>query len=403
MTETLPDARPIPLDRVSPFDPPPELGELLAHHPLSRLCYPDGHIGWLVTGYDLARQVLTDRRFSSRNDLLRPIVPLPVADEKGLRPVAPGTFIAMDPPEHTRYRRLLTGQFTRRRMERIEPRVTEIIDAHLDEMQRVGPPVDLVRSFASTIPSLVICELLGVPEDERQRVQHYSAMLVRLNATPDEAKAARQSFMDYITDLVRRKRSMPGDDLISAVLAAGELTEEELGGVCFLLLFGGHETTANMLGLGVYALLRNPDQTARLRADLSLMDRAVDDLLRYLSVVQMGTVRGALEDIELNGRLIRKGDSVCVSLPAVNRDPSRFTDPDRLDITRPEGGHLAFGYGIHRCIGEPLARLELRVGYTRLLQRLPNLRLAVPAEQVVMRTNMIIYGVHALPVTWDTT
>jgi cytochrome P450 len=328
----------------------------------------------------------------------RPVVPLPVADKKGLRPTAPGTFIAMDPPDHTRYRHLLAGQFTRRKLERLEPRVTAIVDAHID---RLRPPADLVREFAFPIPSLVICELLGVPEAERDKVQRFSATLVELNATREAASAARVAFMEYLEDLLRRKEKSPEDDLISAILATGELTVPELAGVCFLLLFGGHETTANMLGLGMFALLSNPDQLAALRADPDLIDTAIEELLRYLSVVQLGTVRGALEDLELAGHLIKRGDSVCVSLPAVNRDPSRFTAPDNLDLRRQAGGHLAFGHGIHRCIGEPLARLELRIAYLRLLERLPNLRLAVPADQVRMRTNMIIYGVHELPISWD--
>ena len=407
MTETnemagpLDEAMSYPIHRNTPFDPPPEFGELRADHPVGRLRFPDGHLGWLVTSHAVAREVLSDRRFSSRNEFRRPVLRLPVVGANGRRPLMAGTFIAMDAPGHTRYRRLLTPQFTPQRMKRLEPRIADIVAERLDEMERLGPPVDLVSVFSAPIPSAVICELFGVPRDERERVRRDSATLVRLGATPDEARAAWRSLMDYLLELVRRKRAEPADDLISGLIATGELTDEEMAGVSFLILFGGHETTANMLGLGVFALLRNPGQLAALRADWSMLDGAIDELLRYLSVVQLGTVRGALEDVELHGRLIKAGDSVCVSLPAANRDPEKFDDPDALDLTRPAGGHLAFGHGIHRCLGEPLARAEMRVAYTALLRRFPTLRLAVAPEEIRMRSDMIIYGVHELPVAWD--
>lgn len=397
---TLPEAIPFPTARTTAFAPPPVLGDLRETHPLSRLRFPDGHMGWLVTSHAIAREVLSDRRFSSRNETRRPVVPLPVTDDQGLRPTMPGTFIAMDPPDHTRYRRLLNGQFSSRRMRMLEPRITTIVNDRLDEMERIGPPLDLVAEFSSHIPPAVICELFGVPPAERELVRRHSATLVRLDASPQEAKGAYRSLMDFLLDLIRRKRADPGDDLISGLIASGELSDEEMAGVSFLILFGGHETTANMLGLGVFALLCHPDQRAALDAAPSMIDGAIDELLRYLSVVQLGTVRGALEDIELHGHRIKAGDSVCVSLPTANRDPARFDHPDELMLDRPPGGHLAFGYGVHRCLGEPLARLELRIGFTALLRRFPELRLAVSAENVLMRSDMVIYGVHELPVEW---
>lgn len=398
---TLPEAVPLPTARTTPFDPPPVLADLRAAHPVSRLRFPDGHIGWLVTSHEIAREVLSDRRFSSHNEMRRPVVRLPVADDRGLRPMMSGTFIAMDPPDHTRYRRLLNGQFSSRRMQMLEPRITAIVNERLDAMERIGPPLDLVSEFSAHIPPAVICELFGVPPAEREIVRRHSATLVRLEATPEEAKGAWQSLMDFLLDLIRRKRVDPGDDLISGLIASGELNSEEMAGVSFLILFGGHETTANMLGLGMFALLSNPDQLAALRADASLIDGAIDELLRYLSVVQLGTVRGALEDVELHGQRIKAGESVCVSLPTVNRDPTRFDHPDDLILTRPPGGHLAFGHGVHRCLGEPLARVELRIGYTELLRRFPTLRLATGPENVPMRSDMIIYGVHELPIEWN--
>ncbi len=400
MTETLPGPISMPVTRTTFFDPPPELARLRAEQPLSRLRFPDGHVGWLVTDHALARAVLSDRRFSSQNQYRRPVIPLPIMNKEGLRPMLPGAFVAMDPPDHTRYRRLLGGQFSERRMRLLESWIAGVVAEHLDAMERTGGPVDLVRTFALPIPSLVICELLGVPYADRDRFQHYSAMLVRLDASPAEAEAARVSFLDFLVGLVRHKRSNPADDLISGLIAVGGLTDEELAGVAFLLLFAGHETTANMIALGMFTLLTHPGQLAALRADPSRMDGTVEELLRYLSVVQLGTVRGALEDVELGGHTIRAGDSVCVSLPAANRDPAKFDEPDTLDITRSTTGHVAFGHGIHKCLGQQLARMEMRTGYAALLRRFPTLRLAVPPREVRMRTDMIIYGVHELPITW---
>jgi len=400
MTEPLPDPVFMPLARTTRLDPPPELAMLRAERPISRMRFPDGHVGWLVTSHTLARKVLADRRFSSRNQYRRPVIRLPIVNKAGLRPMLPGAFIAMDPPDHTRFRRLLGAQFSERRMRRLESWIAGVVDERLDAMARSGGPVDLVRTFALPIPSLVICELLGVPYADRDKFQYYSEMLVRLDARPEDAEAARVAFLDFLVALVRHKRERLADDLISGLVSTGELTEEEIAGVAFLLLFAGHETTANMIAIGVFTLLSNPRQLAALRADTSLADGAIEELLRYLSVVQLGTVRGALVDVVVGGHTIRAGESVCVSLPAANRDPDRFADPDTLDITRDTTGHLAFGHGVHRCLGQPLARIEMRIGYTALLRRFPGLRLAVDPAEVRMRTDRIIYGVHELPVTW---
>ncbi len=400
MTESLPEPVSMPIARTTHFDPPPELGALRAERPISRMRFPDGHIGWLVTSHALARAVLADRRFSSQNQYRRPVIRLPIVNESGLRPMLPGAFVAMDPPDHTRFRRLLGGQFSERRMRKLESWISGLVDERLDAMELAGRPVDLVQTFALPIPSLVICELLGVPYNDRDKFQYYSEMLVRLDARPEDAEAARVAFLDFLVALVRQKRERLADDLISGLIGTGELTDEEIAGVSFLLLFAGHETTANMIAIGVFTLLSNTEQLAALRADPALVDGAIEELLRYLSVVQLGTVRGALADVVVGGHTIRAGESVCVSLPAANRDPDRFPDPDTVDITRTTTGHMAFGHGIHKCLGAQLARMEMRTGYTALLRRFPGLRLAVDPAEVRMRTDRIIYGVHELPVTW---
>lgn len=365
--------------------------------------FPDGHIGWLVTGHAMAGRVLTDPRFSSRNDLRRPVIPLPIADESGLRPLVPGAFVAMDPPEHSRFRRPLAGYFTARRMRTFEPRVEEIVGTCLDAMEQAGPPADLVRMWGMPIASLVMCELLGVPYGDQERFQRDATTLVRLDASPREAESARLSLVGYLTGLVRRKRAGPTGDILSELVVAEDLTDEEIAGVGFLLLVAGHEITASQLSMGAFTLLTDAAQLARLRAAPAMMPGAVEELLRYLSVVQFGTVRGALEDIELGGVQIKAGDSVCVSLPAANRDPGKFPDPDVLDLTRNAGGHLAFGRGVHLCLGQHLARTEMRVGYTALLERFPTLRIAVEPAEIRMRHDTIVYGVHELPVTWEST
>ncbi|WP_219462384.1 cytochrome P450 [Nonomuraea rhizosphaerae] len=376
-----------------PFDPPPELAKL---PPVSRLDFPDGHQGWLATGHEAARAVLADPRFSARQELKHSAVREEAQFGQG-RPAPPGFFAMIDPPGHTRYRRLLTGQFTVRRMRLLEPRIERIAADHLDAMAAAGPPTDLVTAYALPIPSLVICELLGVPYEDHDFFQEASAKVARLDG--DTALGTAQ-LARYLGELVRRKRAEPGDDLISGL--AGDLGDVELANVAMLLLVAGHETTANMLALGAFALLENPEQRALLR-EADTVENAVEELMRWLSILHLGgPSRVALEDVELGGELVRKGETVALALPAVNRDPRTFADPDELRLDRAEARrHLAFGHGVHQCLGQQLARIEMRVGYARLFERFPDLRLAVPAAEVPMKTDMVVYGVKSLPVEWS--
>ncbi|MFI7706720.1 cytochrome P450 [Nonomuraea sp. NPDC049480] len=387
----------MPTRRQRPLDPPQELEKWREEAPVRRLRYADGHLGWLVTGYAAARAVMGDVRFSTRTELHHPTTPQIARHQAMRRP--PAFFVRMDPPEHTRYRKLLTGQFTVRRMKLLEPRITEITAATLDAMQRTGPPAELVRDFALPIPALVICELLGVPYADRDSFHRQASTLVALNVSTEQKQQAMNELNTYVRALVADKRARPGDDLISGLASGGELAEDELSGVALLLLVAGHETTANMLALGTFTLLGNPGQLAALRRDPTLVPGAVEELLRYLTVVDF-MVRTALEDVELDGHTIKAGETVTVSLPTANRDPLRFADPGVMDITRDATGHLTFGHGIHQCLGQQLARNEMRIALPALLDRLPGLRLAVPAEEVPMRSDMLVYGVHRLPVTW---
>jgi cytochrome P450 len=306
----------------------------------------------------------------------------------------------MDAPEHTRFRRLLTGQFTVRRMRDLTPRIHEIVTDSLDAMIEKGPPADLVHDFALPVPSLVICELLGVDYGDRDEFQRRTAKLLSLNTTIDEQIKNTVELRKFMRGLVDAKRRSPGDDLLSGLVRDTDLTDDELTGIANLLLIAGHETTANMLALGTFALLEHPGQFAKLRDEPELTENAVEELLRYLSIISMGVSRHAKEDVVIGGATIRAGETVVVSVPAVNRDDSQYDDPHALLVDRPRGHHVAFGHGIHQCLGQQLARVEMAVGFTELLKRFPALELAVPADEVPLRTDMSIYGVHSLPVTW---
>jgi cytochrome P450 len=398
MTETVSTG--LPVGRSNPFDPSDELGRLRAQRPLCPMRFPDGHVGWLASSHSLARELLADQRFSNRGELQHS--PVAVGGEvMPPREVPRGLFLATDPPDHTRYRRLLTGQFTVRRMNQLTSRIERIVADHLAAMREHGSPADLVPVFARPIPSLVICEMLGVPYAERDTFQRNTAVAMNLEHTVEQMNAAVAEIQTYLRDLVRRKRSQHDDDLLSGLIASSGLDEEELTNVTFLLLVAGHETTANMLGLGTFALLQNPRQLAALRSDPALMDNAVEELLRYLTIVQFGTTRTALQDVEVDGHVIKAGDTVSISLPAANRDPEKFEHPDALDVSRAAAGHVAFGHGIHQCLGQQLARIEMRIGYTGLFREFPDLRLAVSAQDVPLRDQMSIYGVHSLPVEWS--
>jgi cytochrome P450 len=401
MSETLHTVTTLPTTRQPgcPFDPPAELIDARRHGPLSRYPFPDGHQGWLVTGYDLARSVLADPRFSSRRELM---LHHPTIDFTGIEvpPAPPGEFLLMDEPQHGRYRKPLVGRFTVRRMRQLTERVEQITADHLDAMEKAGPPTDLVTAFARPIPAIVICELLGVPYRDRDSFQEQVETFMSGEASDEDLMAAYTATQDYLAELVAAKRANPTDDVLSD-LTDSDLTDEELRGMSLLLLAAGLDTTANMLALGTFALLRNPAQLAALRADPALADRAVEELLRYLSVAKT-FMRTTLEDVELGGRTIEAGTTVIVSYSAANRDPERFVDPHVLDLRRQDGGHLAFGHGIHQCLGQQLARVEMRVAFPALVTRFPTLRLAVPADEVVLRPETAdIFGVKSLPITWD--
>jgi cytochrome P450 len=393
----------LPVVRRHIFDPPAELGRLRAEGPVCPVRLPDGGPGWLVTGHAEVRRALTDPRLSARQDLCTPPPGAPAP-----APATPGFFVRMDAPEHTRYRRLVAGHFTRRRLRQLAPSIARITETQLDVVARHGPPADLVVLFGMVVPALVIGEVLGVGEGDRDAFSAASRRAVDLTATPAEVAESLATIHALLDDLVAAKQAHPGDDVTSALLATGEVTRDEVAAMAFLLLVAGHETTANMVTLGVFALLCHPPQLTEFRRALagdpdehsedSPAARAVDELLRYLTILQFGAMRVAAEDCDFLGQPVARGDTLILSLPAANRDPRAYSAPDRLQLDRDEAGHLAFGHGPHLCTGASLARLELRIMYARLLARFPALRLAVAPGEVPLRLHSSVYGVHSLPV-----
>ncbi|MER6304068.1 cytochrome P450 [Kitasatospora sp. NPDC001539] len=380
-----------------PFAPPPAYRQAQQEEPVSRVTLWDGSTTWLVTRHEDVKAVLTDRRFSS--DSTRPGFPFISAGARQLNAGQP-TFIRMDDPEHSRLRRMLTGEFMIKKVEALRPEVQRIADELLDRMTEGRSSADLVREFALPLPSLVICLLLGVPYQDHAFFQECSRVLLRRESSAEEVIDAQARLTDYLIRLTEAKRSEPDDGILSRLVERGDLSTEEIGAMGRLLLVAGHETTANMTALSVLALLRNPEQLDHLRRHPESAPGAVEELLRYLTIVHSGLTRVATEDVDLGGVRIRAGEGVVCMVNTANRDEQEFPGGDELDLTRDARRHLAFGFGVHQCLGQPLARLELQIALNTVLRRLPGLRLAVPFEEIAFRGEMLIYGVHELPVAW---
>ncbi len=365
---------------------------------------PFGEPVWVVTNWSDGRAVLSDAEHYSRGQVEFAGVP----DEQERRRMRAGMLLGMDPPDHTRLRRMLTGEFTVKRIKSLQPRITEIVDEHLDRMERHGSPVDLVTEFALAVPSLVICELLGVPYEDRHDFQSRAARTIDFTLPIEERRQIGQQTRAYMRDLVVRHRRDPGEDLLGRLITKhgsgtgpDDLDDDELAGLGNLLLIAGHETTSNMLALGALVLLRRPDQLAVIRDRPEQVEDAVEELLRYLSVVHMALPRATTTTVRIGNTTIPEGELVVVSLPAANRDPRLIENGLDLDVDREPANHVAFGHGIHHCLGAPLARAEMQIAFPALFRRFPSLRLAVAPEQVDYRRETFIYGLKSLPVAWD--
>ncbi len=402
-TSTTAQVRTVPLHmRRVGFDPISELVDVREGEGVRAVPTAFGGTAHLVTRYEDVREVLADATRFSNAGMLTVTVPGDTRTDREREQARAGQLLAFDPPEHTRLRRLLTPEFTVRRMRRLEPRIVEIVDQHLDALAAAGSPADLVSTFALPIPSLVICELLGVPYADRAEFQHRTGRLLDLSLSMEERIALGRESQAYMDSLVAHARAVPGDDILGMLVRehGNEMSSDELAGIGSLLLIAGHETTSNMLGLGTLALLRYPDQLALVRDDPAAVVPAVEELLRWLSIVHTGVVRTTTTVVELAGRRIGAGELVLCALPIANRDPALLADPERLDVARGAPGHLAFGHGVHHCLGAPLARMEMRIAFPALLARFPDLALAVPFEDINFRAFHFVYGLHELPVTW---
>ncbi|MEH0399062.1 cytochrome P450 [[Kitasatospora] papulosa] len=389
---------PMPRAEGCPFDPPPALKKEQEQGPLRKVRLWDGTTPWLVTRYADQRALLADPRTSA--DITRPGYPSS-APVRG----SSFSFILMDDPEHARQRRMVTAPFTIKRVEAMRPAVQKIVDGLIEDMLAGPPRADLVQAFALPVPSLVICELLGVPYADHDFFQENSKILISRSAAPEERGAAHAKLIGYLDELMGHKIARPADDLLSGLgtrVGAGELSRREAAETGVLLLIAGHETTANMIALGTLALLEHPDQLALLRDsdDPKAVAGAVEELLRYLNITHGGRRRVAVEDIEIGGEVIRAGEGIIVPNDIGNRDPEVFADPDRLDLGRDARRHVAFGFGVHQCLGQPLARMELQVVYSTLYRRIPTLRLDAGLEDLSFKHDGAVYGVYELPVAW---
>lgn len=402
MTQAAPELPPLHMRRDA-FDPVPQLREIREKEGVRTVTGAFGMQVYLVTRYDDIKTVLSDyTRFSNDRPPGFAVPGAPPVDDEAQARARAGNLLGLDPPEHQRLRRMLTPEFTHRRMKRLQPRIVEIVDAQLDALEAAGPGADLVEHFALPIPSLVICELLGVPYADRDGFQKRSARQLDLSIPIPERFELQRQGRAYMAGLVERARAEPGDDILGMLIRehGTHLSDDELIGIAGLLLLAGHETTSNMLALGTLALLRHPDQLATVRDEPGAVAPAVEELLRWLSIVQTAIPRITTTDVEIAGVTIPAGHLVFASLPCGNRDGEFIDAPDTLDIARGAPGHLAFGHGVHHCLGAPLARMEMQIAFPALLRRFPSLALAEDFADVQFRSFHFIYGLKSLEVRW---
>ncbi|MHC9296518.1 cytochrome P450 [Mycobacterium sp. LTG2003] len=386
-----------------PLDPDPELLQLLSEDGITRHRAPNGDPVWVVAKPADVRQVFSDRRFSTART--PPTVTRPRATGRAsiANPTRrPGGLAGMDPPGHTRLRRMVSAAFSPRRLELMKASVADVVARQLDELDRAGPPADLVSAFAQPVASRTLCELLGLAEEDQTLFETLANQAFDRTLSQDEMTRIFTAMWERNTELVHRQRKSPDDSVVGGLVSrhGDELTDEELTGLINALLIAGHDTTASMLGLGALLLLRHPRELATIRDDPRSVPGAVEEMLRYLSVVQTGLVRTATEDLTLGGQPIKAGDYVMASLVVANRHESVCGSADRFDISRIPQNHLAFGHGTHFCLGATLARIELCSAFPALFRRFPDMRLAVPLEDLRFRTFATVYGVHGLPVEW---
>ncbi|MFF6999939.1 cytochrome P450 [Streptomyces sp. NPDC008313] len=392
-----------PLERKCPFQPPAEYSELRATKPVFKVKLAvSGKEMWVVSRQEHIRQILTEPKMSS--NFKNPGYPLQVPVPEEALQAMELPLVAMDPPMHAQHRRAIIPELTVKRMQALRPRIQQVVDEHITAMLEKGGPVDLLTELAIPVPSLILCELLGVPAEDISHFRDFAERTVRNDVTPQDIAMAMQEMDIYLDKLVTSKEKEPTDDLLGRVVTKnredGTLAHREIVALARMLISGGFDTLTNMIVLGVGVLLEHPEQLERIKQDPSLTKNAIEELLRYLSIADSATARVATEDIEIEGVLIRKGEGIIALNGSANRDERAFENPDTLDIFREIGLHSAFGHGIHQCPGASLVRVELEIVYNTIFARIPTLRLAVPAEELPFKTHTLIQGLDALPVTW---
>jgi cytochrome P450 len=386
-----------------PLAPAPVALELNAAKQLSRVRIWDGSTPWLITGYDAIRALFADSRASV--DDHTPGYPhwnegmLATVDKR------PRSVFTADAEEHTRFRRMLSKPFTFKRVEGLRPGVQKITDDHINAILAGPKPADLVEALSLPVPSLVISQLLGVPYSDAEFFQEQASRGMGRYASAEESAEGATALARYLAALVRARMQSPTEDLVGDLaerVNAEELSVREAAQLATGVLIAGHETTANMISLAIVALLEHPDQLALFRDtdDPKDIATAVEELMRYLSIIQTGQRRVAVEDIEVDGELIKAGEGIILDVPPANWDPRRYPNPDQLDVRREDNPHVGFGYGRHQCVGQQLARMELQIVLHTLFRRVPTLRLAQPMEQLPFKHDALAYGMYELPVTW---
>jgi cytochrome P450 len=391
-----------PFQRTCPFDPPPQYAAARAAGVVCPVSLWNGKRAWLVTRHEEIRAVLSDdARFSGA--MAHPdfpaVTPARVMVDRNER-----AFVGMDNPAHDAYRRLFTREFSVRRMQALKARIAAIAEQLIDDMERRGAPADLVPALAVKFPSLVMSALFGSPYEDHEFIIRCAVARHGLTQSTEDAETKARELAAYVRRLIDAKEASPGDDMVSRIIEEhvkpGKLTREDFAEIGAMILRAGHDTTTNMIGMGTLLLLQNDAMRRQLVADPALIEGAVDELLRFVSPVQFSPRRVALEDVEIGGVTIPKGEGLFMLLASANRDETMFAHPDTLDAGRDASQHLAFGFGIHQCLGQMLARYELQIVFEAILRRLPGLRLAVPLEDIRFKHDMQIYGVHNLPVAW---
>jgi len=391
-----------PMQRGCPFHPPEPYAQLRKEQPFARVRLWDGTSPYLVTNFDDIKLILSHQDFSAQ--AINPAYPH-VFEGRMAADLADRSFLRLDNPEHDRLRRMVTKEFTVKKVNALRPMIQQNVDRLLENYSKLPQGSDFVEHVAAPLPTEIITYMLGVPYGDHEVFHRATKIQFGTKSTPADVRASIKELFDYLDQLITAKAANPQDDVISRLvqeqLEPGHVDRETLINIIRLLLSAGHQTTQAMTAMGVLTLLQHPDQLALIKADPELIPHAVEELLRYTSPLHIGARRVAMEDIDVNGHLVKKGEGVICSIPAANRDEQLFPNPDQFDVTRNASRHVAFGYGIHQCLGQVLARAELQIVYSSVFNRFPKLRLAIPFEQLRFRHEMFVYGVHELPLAWD--